>query len=429
MTCIMLKLTVVQILMLNNYMMDMKKRHLTFLVKKGRYRREAMALAERTMNMSGWLDPSPDGSPDVGSLIPMQPEVEQSGKLWRAAVLAKKQEILQEKIKHMPTKSNAKLDMNSSEPNVVKVVNKEYIDKSFNLIDPNDKTIIETIIADYILNNEQERAFRIIGNHATIKTPPELCMYLGGMGGTGKSQVIKAVMDFFDRRQENYRFLVVAPTGAAAALLNGSTYHSVLGINDGEFISAKSLAQIRARLDGVDYILLDEVSMISCHDMYKVSSQCAKARGEYNAPFGGISFIFAGDFAQLPPAMNAPPLYSGDVGTQVESSQTVRGQEAAIGKALWHQVTTVVILRQNMRQSKQSPEDTMMRTALENMRYKSCTSEDIEFLRSRIAGKGPDDPKLSQKAFRNVSIITAFNAQKDRINQLGCERFAGEIIK
>jgi hypothetical protein len=58
---------------------------------------------------------------------------------------------------------------------------------------------------------------------------------------------------------------VVAPTGSAAALLNGSTYHFVLGINDGEFVSANSLAQIRARLDGVDYIFLDEVSMISCH--------------------------------------------------------------------------------------------------------------------------------------------------------------------
>ena len=60
------------------------------------------------------------------------------------------------------------------------------------------------------------------------------------------------------------------------------------------------------------------------------------------------------------------------------------------------------------------------------MRYKSCTPQDIAFLRSRIAGKGPNDPKLAQKSFRNVSIITAFNAQKDRINQLGCERFAAE---
>ena len=71
--------------------------------------------------------------------------------------------------------------------------------------------------------------------------------------------------------------MVVAPTGAAAALLNGSTYHSVLGINDGEHVSANTLAQIRARLDGVDYIFLDEVSMLSCHDLYKISKQAAKA--------------------------------------------------------------------------------------------------------------------------------------------------------
>jgi hypothetical protein len=60
--------------------------------------------------------------------------------------------------------------------------------------------------------------------------------------------------------------------------------------------------------------------------MYKISSQCAKAHGEHNESFGGIYFIFAGDFAQLPPAMNAPPLYWGNVGTQVESSQTVNNQ-------------------------------------------------------------------------------------------------------
>ena len=41
-------------------------------------------------------------------------------------------------------------------------------------------------------------------------------------------------------------------------------------------------------------------------------------------------------------------------------AQTIEKQEASIGKALWHQVTTVVIL-------------------WENMRYKACTSEDIVF--------------------------------------------------
>ena len=218
----------------------------------------------------------------------------------------------------------------------------------------------------------------------------------------------------------------MAPTGAAAALLNGSTYHSVLGINDGEFVSAKSLAQIRARLDGVDYIFLDEVSMLSCCDMYKISKQAARARGVHHEPFGGIYFIFAGDFAQLPPARSGPPLYSGGIGTQVHSGQTMQGQESAIGKALWHQVTTVVILRQNMRQAEQTVEDAKLRTALENMRYKSCTPDDIVFLRTRIAGIGPNNPKLAQKWFRNVSVITAQNAQRDRINELGCKQFAAE---
>jgi hypothetical protein len=84
-----------------------------------------------------------------------------------------------------------------------------------------------------------------------------------------------------------------------------------------------------------------------------------------------------------------------------------------IGNALWHQVITVVILRQNMRQAKQTPEDARLRTALENMRYKSCTPEDIAFLRTRIAGKGPNDPKLAQKRFRNAVFYTPPQALMD----------------
>jgi len=238
-----------------------------------------------------------------------------------------------------------------------------------------------------------------VANHATSNNTDNLHMYLGGMAGTGKSQVIKALMHFFNQRRENHHFLILAPTGAAAALVNGSTYHSVLGINEGNYSSEKNLAYIRANLEGVDYIFLDEVSMLSCRDLYKISCHCANAQGEYNKPFGGINFVFAGDFAQLPPAMGAPSLYSGMIGTQINSSQTVENQEASIGKALWHQVTTVVILRENMRQKIQSYEDAKLQKALENMRYKACPSENIVFLRSRIAGRGPNDQKLAQKRF------------------------------
>ena len=51
-----------------------------------------------------------------------------------------------------------------------------------------------------------------------------------------------------------------------------------------------------------------------------------------------------------------------------------------IGRALWHQVTTVVILQKNMRQNTQSVEDAKLRTALENMRYGACTADDIKLV-------------------------------------------------
>ena len=244
----------------------------------------------------------------------------------------------------------------------------------------------------------------------------------------GKSQVIKAFINFFEKRKESHCILILAPTGSAAALLNGSTYHSVLGIRtEGTRQSDKqnNLTQVRQKLDGVDYIFLDEVSMVSCLELYKISAQLAKSRNCDELPFGGINIIFAGDFAQLPP-VNSPPLYSGTVGTTIHASMSIGQQQSSIGKALWHQITTVVILRQNMRQKTQSKEDTQFRTALENMRYAACTTEDIDFLRSRIAGRNPNQPNLASKKFRNVSVITGLNSLKDRLNSLGSRRFAQE---
>ena len=90
-------------------------------------------------------------------------------------------------------------------------------------------------------------------------------------------------------------------------------------------------------------------------------------------------------------------IYSGTVCTKLLSHMTVQGQEVVIGKSLWHQVTTVVILRKNMRQRTQTPEDAKLRTALENMRYVACTPEDIKFLKSQIARRCLNQPKLSDK--------------------------------
>jgi len=91
--------------------------------------------------------------------------------------------------------------------------------------------------------------------------------------------------------------------------------------------------------------------MLSCHDMYKICAQLAKAMNELDEPFGGINIIFAGDFAQLSSAIGkeATLLYSRSIGGKALSETSFIGQESAIEKALWHKVTTVVILHQNIR--------------------------------------------------------------------------------
>ena len=95
-------------------------------------------------------------------------------------------------------------------------------------------------------------------------------------GGTGKTQVLKALSEFFRVIHKSKSFVVVAPTGTAAALLGGSTYHYLFGFRPDDKIPPQQLLQLRARFEDVRYIFLDEVSMLSCHDMYRISVRLSK---------------------------------------------------------------------------------------------------------------------------------------------------------
>ena len=350
------------------------------------------------------------------------------GSIWEREVDRKKQEILDKKNQHNISHkvgrlegSNTTATNHQTSSNIVKIVDKSYLEKSFHVDHLSE--VIQDNVKIFSLNTEQERAFRIIANHAISANPEQLRMYLGGMGGTGKTQVIKALSSFFEGRKEAHRFIIVAPTGAAAALLGGSTYHSMFGIN--ERMNASKVGHIKAKLSGVEYVFFDEVSMLSARDLYRINAQLANVCGVNDIPFGGLNMVFSGDFAQLPPAVGREhvSLYSRSIGAVASDKKS---QEEAIGKALWHQITTVVILRQNMRQNKQSPEDTKLRTALENMRYKACTADDVSFLRSLVSSEQPGRMSVCSKDFRNVSIITGTNLYKDEINRLGAIRFAQE---
>jgi hypothetical protein len=69
--------------------------------------------------------------------------------------------------------------------NVVKVVNKFYLEEKFHSSEFQFQ--IKESIAKYSLSEEQERAFHIVANYAVSPSSEQLKMYIGGIGGTGKS--------------------------------------------------------------------------------------------------------------------------------------------------------------------------------------------------------------------------------------------------
>lgn len=389
-----------------------------------------MKLIEKAMEKIGWYKGTPNDALHESFKLPesIQPDEitdwkallkeEQKKRLSVKEKVFKGQTLTVEEIEKLSPLEKAQYFFSHTYVNLVKVVDKSFLSKKYREKLKDVKVVKDNIESHFELNKEQKRAYRIITNHASLPTSENLYMYLGGMAGTGKSRVIASVTEFFKQTNQEHRLVLLAPTGSAAAIIGGSTYHSFLGIRE-DRNSLTTLGKLAEKMEHIEYILIDEVSMLSCLDLYRISAQLAKIKGVSDIPFGGLNMIFAGDFAQLPP-VNSSPLYSP---SYKMSSSTPYGQKAAIGKSLWHQVTVVVILRENMRQKGQSVEDSKLRRALENMRYKNCDSEDIFYLRSLTASKDCSG-KLVSNRFKNVSIITGLNSHRDKINELGVEQFA-----
>ena len=136
-------------------------------------------------------------------------------------------------------------------------------------------------------------------------------------------------------------------TGAVAKNISGTTLHTALSMNPASKRSAstKTHSGLIAMWDGMDYLLVDEVSVIGCHLLADIHDALVNATGQ-TEPFGGISVIFAGNFAQLPPV--------GDTKLYVHLNynklcvDTPSGQKTVFGKLLWRAVDTVVMLSEQM---------------------------------------------------------------------------------
>lgn len=158
------------------------------------------------------------------------------------------------------------------------------------------------VVRVWMLNPEQERAFHIVAAHSLGKGEGSLRMFLTGPAGTGKSLVINALKDYFEKRNQMQRFQVCSYMGIAAYNVSGMTLHAALGV--GKHTKSRMTQAASCDLvtgwEEVDYLFLDEVSMISCCFLCMISEHLSLAKGDTGS-FGGVNMIFADDFMQLPP--------------------------------------------------------------------------------------------------------------------------------
>src|ERR1700690_1137055 len=175
--------------------------------KRENKRRQDMSAMCNIMTQAGWTDVVMNKDHETTQFNMSPPEKIQSSSQWKADVQKKRQEILDIRAQHAPTSAESDSGPRHSfgDPNKVEVIDKSYLERTATGHSSTDsRTLVDTIVAEFRLNCEQERAFCIIANHACTPHSEQLKMYIGGMGGTGKTQVLKALISFFTARNESH---------------------------------------------------------------------------------------------------------------------------------------------------------------------------------------------------------------------------------
>ena len=116
-----------------------------------------------------------------------------------------------------------------------------------------------------------------------------------------------------------------ATTGKASYNVSGVTIHSLLKLPVGsrgcKDLTGQALCRLQENLNGINYILIDEYSMLGQATFGWIDKRCKQATGSHDKILGGKSMILIGDPAQLPPVADKP-LYHSKPSSVLESKAT-----------------------------------------------------------------------------------------------------------
>lgn len=216
--------------------------------------------------------------------------------------------------------------------------------------------------------------------------------------------IIRFLTELLDQELGCDSYLLAAPTGAAAVLINGKTVHSIFKLprqsKNYKPLTGEAARSLCNKMQNVKYLILDEYSMIGCKTLAMINKRCKEAKGNENEDFGGINVMLLGDVKQLPPVRD----YS-------FMSKVQKTTLAMDGKAAIMRFQKTFVLSTCHRQ-----QDQAFLTLLDNISEGSITKEDYELLRSRFTSNASEQ---HSKAFKDA--IRLFGMKED-VKQYNLEK-------
>ncbi|KJK73474.1 hypothetical protein H634G_11287 [Metarhizium anisopliae BRIP 53293] len=254
------------------------------------------------------------------------------------------------------------------------------------------------------LNAEQRLVYDTVMDHFLTQDRSQLLLNVDGGGGTGKSYLINLLSAHLQAATGGRGTSVwrAAPTGVAGNQISGTTLHSLLHLpinKDFRPLSAIDKAQLQKKLKDVQYLIIDEKSMLGLRQPSWIDDRLREAFPHRNEEFfGGLNILLVGDFFQLPPVLQKPLYYD----------KEVQGVEIK-GRNAYMRFDKTVFLSVVQRQC--GDDQAAFRKALGELRLLQLSYESWKLLSGRVQAKLDD-----QEVARFSDALRVY-ATKDRVNE------------
>lgn len=243
-------------------------------------------------------------------------------------------------------------------------------------------------------------------------------LYIGGEGGTGKSRIVEALLHLCKYWNHPRAIRTCAPTGIAASLVHGQTFHSLVGMaaNGGYKAHQRLSNEAIDDFAPVEMLVLDEVSMLGRDELSVLDTHLRRLKECEDSKFGGVGMIFCGDFFQIPPVKKSPVFTSPSVqhavdGVNCSAAINSRYARDLIGFNLWRAIKNVVVLKETMRYK----DDPFYGSIMGRLRMGTSSEQDWQVLNRRVL-TGDSLQQLRSSSQGKVPLVVKGNELRHALN-------------